>query len=177
MHVCIFIHSPWHKYRTSLQDKIERQQLNIKFDWWLIDAVKADLLWCKSPWRAAPAVWLTAWAFICVTHHPLSLRDHVFMTVSTCPCLLLTQHVLHFIRNHLKPCTLYILCNLIWSSLILTALSPSFPRHCDSYELWPFLNGIIPHVHWRGCVAAKNDLVCVLCDHICMRHHCTNVLQ
>lgn len=26
----------------------------------------------------------------------------------------------------------------------------SIPRHYDSYELWPPLNGIIPHVHYRG---------------------------
>lgn len=28
----------------------------------------------------------------------------------------------------------------------------SIRRHCDSWELWPPLNGIIPHVHSWGCV-------------------------
>lgn len=28
----------------------------------------------------------------------------------------------------------------------------SIRRHCDSSELWPPLNGIIPHVHSWGCV-------------------------
>lgn len=28
----------------------------------------------------------------------------------------------------------------------------SIRRHCGGSELWPPLNGIIPHVHSRGCV-------------------------
>lgn len=40
--------------------------------------------------------------------------------------------------------------------------------HYDSYELWPLLNEIIPHVHYRGCVGCWELSVYSVTTSVCI---------